>query len=232
MSSPAERSDTDALVRAVHETFGSFSDSEGSEYHTAGDLSPEETWRRITVELARVCGVAARLGESGQVFGVVDLQQIHEGIFAPVFGEALSLRDSKHERVVFPIVLGPLERPLRKSRPGAYHKQVERRLRDALRDFELSMRSFAERGSIELADAVEAALRLYVRILRTHPWIDGNGRTAWCSFVYALQRCDIPIPQLPPTLETRIALGRAIHNGAEIGILRDIVLRTIRESAE
>lgn len=85
---------------------------------------------------------------------------------------------------------------------------------------------------MSLRDAVLPPVKLYTRLIRIHPFVDGNGRTAWAAFSYAVRRCGLPLVVLAPSDETRWALGCALRSGAKQDFepLADIVVETIKAS--
>jgi fido (protein-threonine AMPylation protein) len=232
---PEERGIAEEAVRAAHETFQQFADRPGSEYYTARELKPEATWQRVTEELARVSVIAAVEGARDHDLTVDDIEQIHEGIFAPVFGTSQGFRTTG-EGVLFPVVLGTREAPVVVQRRGVRHKQIRKRIEKALARFQddvAELQAAADAGGVPLRAAIVPPLRLYARLISIHPFVDGNGRTAWAAFCYALLRCGLLLVAIPPTPETRWALGMAIRadRRQEIEPLVDIVEQTIRRSS-
>jgi fido (protein-threonine AMPylation protein) len=185
-----ERGIAEAAVRAAHETFQQFADRPGSEYYVAGGLEPEVTWQRVTEELARVSVIAAVEGARDRDLTVEDIEQIHEGIFAPVFGTSQGFRTTG-EGVLYPVVLGTREAPVVMQRRGVRHKQIRKRIEKALIRFHEDVAEFraaADAGGVPLRAAIVPPVRLYARLISIHPFVDGNGRTAWAVFCHAL--CD------------------------------------------
>ena len=116
------------------------------------------------------------------------------------------------------------------------HSQIEKGLRKALHAFQQEVTALEERadsGQVSLHAAIEPPVKLYARIIRIHPFTDGNGRTAWAVFCYAMLRCGLLLVAIPPTAESRWALGSAIRadRRQEFQSLVDIVEQTIRESS-
>ena len=226
-----------AAVQAARATFAQFGDKPDSAFYAAPGLTAKETWERVVEELARVCVVAALDGTRDVPLGVDDLELIHRGIFEPVFGSSVAGFRSSDEFVDFPIYVGTRARPELRTRHGASPKQIQKRLRHALRNFDGGLTALARQAAAqraELRDAVEIAVKLYVRIIRIHPFMDGNGRVAWAAFGYALRRCNLPLVEISPTLDTRWALGTALRRDADqdYGPLVDIVTSTLRTSGD
>ncbi len=118
---------------------------------------------------------------------------------------------------MYPILVLRGETPELVPRLGARSKQVEKRVRKACEAFELAVPHALE----DVDDSALTLAQLYVRLIRIHPFVDGNGRTAWAAIQFAAGRLGFPFVQSTPTLEARLALGDAIRNGNNIGRLVD-----------
>lgn len=225
------------VIESARVTFAQFTDKPGSAFYDAPGLTAQEAWERVLEELARVCVLAALDGTADVPLDVHDIELIHRGIFEPVFGPEVSGFRSSGELVDFPVYVGTRARPEMRTRHGASPKQIRKRLRRALRDFDADLTELArdaDEQGVALRDAVEIAVRLYVRIIRIHPFMDGNGRVAWAAFSHALRRCGLPLVVLAPTLDTRWALGAALRNdsGHDYEPLVDLVARTLLDSGD
>jgi prophage maintenance system killer protein len=113
--------------------------------------------------------------------------------------------------VQFPIVTGTREDPHLGVRRGTGGKQVKQNLGKALAAFERDQTALQEAGHPSIRDAARATVTLYAKVIGIHPFYDGNGRTAWAVFSYALQRCGLVEIAVPPSDATRWALGRALR---------------------
>lgn len=231
----AERRLVIPAVEAAQTTFAGFKDHPGSTYHEAPGLSAEETWAKIARELARVSALATLEGHRDRVLEVEDIGLIHRGIFEPAFGgRTLSPRSRKAEEVTFPIVVGSLEEPEVRSMRGTGGKQIETQLKKALKTFNREVEKLSSRPSDDkptLYEAAVIAVKLYVKVICIHPFFDGNGRTAWAVFSYALQRCGLVEIAVPPSDDSRWALGRALKTrGQSYEPLTNLVVGAIRES--
>ncbi|HEU5104346.1 MAG TPA: Fic family protein [Solirubrobacterales bacterium] len=164
---------------------------------------------------------------------VADVELIHKAIFEPVFGErTLAFRSLRKHGVNFPIVIGEKEAPHQKTRRGTSGKQVKQSLGKALATFERDVGALDSADQPLLYDAAKAAVRLYSKVIGIHPFFDGNGRTAWAVFSYALQRCSLVEIAIPPTEETRWALGQALRQDGSQSYepLTTIVVDAIKRS--
>ena len=231
---PEERTVAEAAVGAARTSFAGFEERESSEYHEAPGLSPAETWARVAEELGRVSAPTTLEGYRDRRLEVADIELIHKGIFEPVFGEkTLGFRSLRKHGVQFPIILGTKENPQRKVRRGTGGKQVRQNLGKALTGFEREVEALEAIDRPPLHDAARAAVRLYAKVVGIHPFFDGNGRTGWAVFSYALQRCGLVEIAIPPSSETRWALGRALRQDGSQSYepLADVVVSAIKNSA-
>ena len=210
-----ERAIADGALRAAEATFAEFADAEGSHYYEAPGLDPRETWRAVTVEVARVTGIAAVEAVEGGVLSTADLHLIHAAIFRPVFGDrTLGIRRHQ-EDVTYGIVLGsyPDELLFRRQR-GVRAGSLPRRLREisaGLRKAFEESDAADERGEgHRLLDAVLPATRAYAKFLRVHPYWDGNGRTAFPILNFALIRLGLLAVAVPESEEFHWCLGKAM----------------------
>lgn len=212
---PEERGLVLPVSELALQTFAGFEERTDSTYHKAYGLTPEDTWARVAQEIGRVTALTTLEGHRDQSLGVADIELIHRGVFEPVFGEGtLGFRSRRAEEVTYPIVVGVLDDPRLKSRRGTGGKQVTRNLGRALRAFEREIAALRSKPASDrptVSEAATPAVKLYAKVIGIHPFFDGNGRTAWAVFAYALQRCGLVEIAMPPTATTRWALGRALR---------------------
>ena len=128
--------------------------------------------------------------------------------------------------------MGKLEAPKLRTRRGSGGKQVRPNLGKALALFEREVAALSAKESPMLSEAALIAVRLYAKVIGIHPFFDGNGRTAWAVFSYALQRCGLVAIAVPPSDETRWALGRALRQDGSQSYdpLTDVVVNAIKNS--
>lgn len=147
---------------------------------------------------------------------------MHRGIFEPVFGDrTLGLRARpkrgaflEDDGVVYPVwvVEGTGRTPQIRTMRGVRASNVRRRTEEACRLFARSAPDLQG----DIVRGAEALARLYVRLIRVHPFGDGNGRTAWAVTQMAAGRLHLPFVQSTPTASVRLALGDAIRDGTRI----------------
>lgn len=230
---PQERQLAEAAVDAARASFAGFEEKAGADYHQASGLTPAETWGRVAEELGRVSALTTLEGYRDQALEVADIELIHEGIFEPVFGKkTLGFRSLRKHSVQFPIIVGTKEDPHPRVRRGTGGKQVRQGLGKALAVFERDVKALVAADRPSLHDAARAAVRLYAKVIGIHPFFDGNGRTAWAVFSYALQRCGLVEIAVPPSDKTRWALGQALRHGGSQSYepLTDIAVAAIKSS--
>lgn len=220
-------------VEAARTSFAGFEERPKSDYQCAPGLTPEETWARVAEELGRVAALTTLEGYRDQQMSIEDIELIHRGIFEPVFGDqTLGFRSGPRDRVEFPIVKGKREAPSIRSRRGSGGKQVRPGLGRALALFEREVAFLGAQKNPTLSEAALAAVKLYAKVIGIHPFFDGNGRTAWAVFSYALQRCSLVEIAVPPSDATRWALGRALRQDGSQSYepLTDLVVDAIKNS--
>jgi fido (protein-threonine AMPylation protein) len=221
-------------IAAARRSFSGFKERPKAEYHRAPGLNPEETWARVAEELGRVSALAALQGFRDIPLVLDDIELIHRGIFEPVFGEkTLGFRSRSKDKVEFPIVVGKESGPVIRQRRGSGVKQLRPNLGKAVASFEREAADLGAKKEPALADAALVAVKLYAKVIGIHPFLDGNGRTAWAIVSYALQRCGLVELAIPPSDTTRWALGQALRHGGSQSYkpLTDLVVNAIRDSA-
>jgi fido (protein-threonine AMPylation protein) len=230
---PEERELVEPALAAARTSFAGFEERPGSEYHCAPGLNPEETWARVAEELGRVSALTALQGFRDIPLVLDDIELIHRGIFEPVFGEkTLGLRSRSKDKVEFPIVVGKESDPVIRQRRGSGVKQLRQNLGKAVASFEREVADLGAKKEPALAEAALAAVKLYAKVIGFHPFLDGNGRTAWAIVSYALQRCSLVEIAVPPSDATRWALGQALRHGSQsYKPLTELVVNAIRNSA-
>jgi len=231
--SQKERKFVVPAIETARTSFAGFEERPESDYRCATGLTPEETWARVAEELGRVAALVTLEGNEDRPLGLVDIELIHHGIFQPVFGEqTLDFRAKATDRVEFPIIMGKLEAPKLRTRRGSGGKQVRPNLGKALALFEREVAALGANENPMLSEAALIAVKLYAKVIGIHPFFDGNGRTAWAVFSYALQRCGLVVIAVPPSDETRWALGRALRQDGSQSYepLTDVVVNAIKNS--
>jgi fido (protein-threonine AMPylation protein) len=214
--SEEERGIADGALVTARATFADFADARESHYYRAADLSPQETWRAITAEVARVTAIAAVEARDGGSLSAGDFDAIHQAIFEPVFGGQTLTQRRYEEGVSYGIVLGEFPDDLQhKRQDGISGRSLPRRLREISADLR---RAFGESdeidrrgGSHQLIDAVRPAARAYARFLGAHPYWDGNGRTASPILNFALIRLGLLAVAVPESDEFHWCLGQGMR---------------------
>lgn len=87
------------------------------------------------------------------------------------------------------------------------------------RDFEAAVDR-----AVGLPDLASVALaQLYARLIRIHPFGDGNGRTAWVTLQLAAGRLEMPLVKSAPSLDAKLALGDALLDGERLEPLAHVI---------
>jgi len=166
---------------------GRFRDREESRFYQARGLSPEQTWRALGDELARVLSDAQRAFWRAPLH--VDPERIrwwHGAIFGRHFSHDGGL--FRQERAYFGAV----------TTDGGM-RQIEGSSPDALRrdlvEVCVSFNGSVERLGKQNAGVLEqtrVAGAMYAGILRVHPFADGNHRTGFVALSAALWSLGLP----------------------------------------
>jgi fido (protein-threonine AMPylation protein) len=170
---------------------------------------------RIVEELCRVLVLVARDARDHQLSSH-DIDALHDAVFGPIFGEKALKRRSLpgfREEVEFPIwvIDGPGKEPRIQTRSGTTVKQLDRRIDRAMDRFEKAGSALGRRGAVRLEEACLPPAQLYSDLVRIHPFLDGNSRTAWLALNHGLIRCGALVVTARPVMESRLALGQALR---------------------
>jgi fido (protein-threonine AMPylation protein) len=149
--------------------FRGFRDDTESPFFCAIGHTPEETWDLSVDRLAHVLVDLGPLADTGPI--VMSTQLLcswHREIFGALFpedaGRLRSLRDGQWEHIYF----GVHKRGYRGTTPRELRRRLEKICTVAT-----GIRASAGSDSFS---AIHAATRLYAKVLRAHPWVDGNLR--------------------------------------------------------
>jgi fido (protein-threonine AMPylation protein) len=138
------------------------------------------------------------VGSSGFSFSPALLCDWHWRLFGGLFpddaGRLRWRRDEGWEHVFFGGNVGTRKSRRIKEYRGTHPRRLPRRMREICDEFD------AERGRligaspdpVSIDDSAHTAARLYVKLLRAHPWIDGNLRVSYVALQAALISLDLP----------------------------------------
>lgn len=155
--------------------FRGFRDDVESPFFCAWGRTPEETWDVSVDRLAQLLVRLGPLADAGPIeMSPTLLCSWHREIFGSLFpehaGRLRSIRDGQREHVYF----GVSNRGYRGTTP----RELPRRLHKICVEFNTAAAAIRVSESAHSFDAVHAATRLYAKLLRAHPWVDGNLRGA------------------------------------------------------
>jgi fido (protein-threonine AMPylation protein) len=171
--------------------FRGFRDHEESPFFRAPGLTPEQTWDVSINRLADILETLGPLADAGPIeFSPALLRSWHRQIFEEMFpddaGRLRWRRGRDPEHVYFDAIIGTHQtRRLRRYR-GTSPRKLHRRLGKICTEFNTAAADIRASETFERYDAVHAATRLYVKILRAHPFIDGNLRGTTAALDAAL----------------------------------------------
>jgi fido (protein-threonine AMPylation protein) len=161
--------------------FRGFRDDEESPFFCAAGRTPEETW---DISIDRLTQLLVNLGPLADA-GPIELSPTllcswHREIFGDLFGKDAGRLRTRHEgdweHVQYGAYIGT--RRSRRIRPyrGAHPRRLYRRLEKICTEFNAAATALRDSPATDTYDAVAAATRLYAKVLRAHPFIDGNLR--------------------------------------------------------
>jgi fido (protein-threonine AMPylation protein) len=164
-----------------------YQDNEGSRFHRAGRLSPEDTWRALSDELARVLMDAKRVFWRGRLEMTPErVRWWHGAIFArhfPYDGGRF-----RQERAYFGVVTA--DGGMRQIE-GSSPDTLRRDLAEVCVSFNGGLERLAKRNASVLGQT-RVAGALYAGILRVHPFADGNHRAGFVALSTALWSLGLP----------------------------------------
>jgi fido (protein-threonine AMPylation protein) len=236
---PAEDEFAQVAATAAHTTFAVFHDDPTSELYCAAGMTPEETWRAVTEQVAVAAADAAVEAIRGYDAAAQDISRWHRLIFEPWFPEQAGRVRRGDEQGQYGVVWGGRQAPELLTVVSCKGRNVQARLRRAFAGLRHAVveREGAHRGGRRrrLREATIPAAAFYAKLLSTHPFFDGNGRMAYVALQYALIRLGATGVALPDHDEQQWALGQGLrpggrHHGYEA--LAELFERTIRASSQ
>jgi hypothetical protein len=235
---PAEDEFAQVAATAARATFAVFHDDPTSELYCATGMTPDETWRAITEQVAIVAADAAVEAVRGHDAVPRDISRWHRLIFEPWFPEQAGRIRRGDEQGQYGVVWGSRQAPELLTVVSCKGRNVQARLRRA---FVGLQQAIAEREDAHregrrrrLRDTTLPAATFYTKLLSTHPFFDGNGRSAYVALQYALIRLGATGVALPDHDEQQWALGQGLRPGGRhhnYDALADLFEQTIRASS-
>jgi fido (protein-threonine AMPylation protein) len=181
-------------------SFEHLRDEPGSPFFEAPGRTPEATWAEITRCLAATLAEIHEEGPTGLYRPCLPvLTELHRRIFATTFpSDAGRLRatlpSGEFEHVEFGISVGTGRSQRVRPMRGAHPRRIEKQVTDACNEFDSVAAGLADVGAITtLRTATNAFARLYGKLLRIHPFVDGNLRAAYATLQCALTHVDLPM---------------------------------------
>jgi fido (protein-threonine AMPylation protein) len=226
----ADQAQADQLLgsarAAAAQTFGPFNDSPDSPFYAAEDLSSELTWEHIAERVTLATSAAVVHGRAQRPITVNAIRDLHKIIFVTTFPEHAGRLRQRNEEAQYGIVLGTAERPILQSARATAGSRVPKRLEQACTEFNETIAEQDKQNTATLVSLVFIAVRLYAKILSIHPFLDGNGRTAFALLQYALVRCGLICVALEDFQAHQRALGAALRSDGRQSYLplRDLLV--------
>jgi fido (protein-threonine AMPylation protein) len=169
--------------------FRGFRDDSESPFFCAAGHTPEETWELSVDRLTEILEMLGALAAASPVEMSTELLcSWHRGIFGELFpehaGRLRSLRHGQWEHVYF----GVRTRGYRGTNP----RELPRRLGKICAEFNTAAAAIRESPGSDTFSAVYATTRFYAKVLRAHPWVDGNLRAGVVALNAALLTLGLP----------------------------------------
>ncbi len=187
-----------------------YADNPGSHYFRADHLTESQTAEAVARELCRTLVLVAKDAEADHALAPEDIDALHSAVFGPVFGDLALDRRSLKDHVEYPVWIEDRQSIRTQMAEGSAPKQIDRNIERAFARFEKQLLALSEREQLTLVDLCLPPAQLYADLIRVHPFMDGNGRTAWLVMNHALVRCGALIVTAAPTIESRVVLGKAL----------------------
>ena len=186
-----------AVTPSYGEPFRGFRDHAESPFFRAPGHSPEETWELSVDQLAHLLVNLGPLAAAGPIeMSSALLCSWHREIFGALFpehaGRLRSFRHGEWEHVYFGGHVGTRQpRDIRVYR-GTSPRELPGRLRKICTEFNTAAAAIRASPTADSFDAVHAATRLYAKVLRAHPFLDGNLRATTITLNAALLTLGLP----------------------------------------
>lgn len=170
--------------------FRGFRDDSESPFFCAPGHTPEETWEASVDRLTDILEALEALAAAGPIEMSTELLcSWHHDVFGALFpehaGHMRTFRHGQAEHVYF----GLLTRGYRGTSP----RKLPRQLQKICTQFNTAAAAIRSSPTANSFAAIHAATRLYARILRVHPWVDGNLRAGTVALNAALLTLDLPV---------------------------------------
>lgn len=209
-------------LEGVVEDFAGFSDRPESPFYCSAGISAVETWDRSVDSMATLLlELPALVQETGFRFTPDLLCNWHDRIFGSLFpDEAGRLRwrkDGEWEHVFFGGNAGTVRSRRTKEYRGVHPQKLRSRVEEICDEFNEARTELidAEPGSVSINGATYVVARLYAKLLRAHPWADGNLRVAFVALHAALLSLDLPRVMFPDLELHDDLIGIAFRNDNE-----------------
>jgi fido (protein-threonine AMPylation protein) len=230
--------------------FAEFHDVPESPFYesTALGLGPVDTWEHLTKRMDGLITTTREHYGPDLPFEVSPdlLDDWHREIFSQAFpedgGRRRSRKDGGWEHVFFGANIGTRRSRRQKQFRGAHPMRIAGHQKRACREHNkgaVALRETvlaAQRGDGDppkLEEATYMVARLYTKILRVHPWPDGNLRTAYVALQAALAGLDLPAIEFKDLERHDDMLGIAFQgDDSPYRGLSDLIAEIIRDAGQ
>lgn len=197
--------------------FIAYVDHVDSPFYEADGLTPQETWNRSVREMG---ALLVAVGEDYSSVSPVRMSgelvaSWHRTIFGELFPDDAGRfrRDgSEPEHVFFGALVGTRKSRREKQLRGVAPRRLATRIEKICTETNAAVDGLVGGGSHSLIEATRVAARLYAKLLRAHPWVDGNLRASFVGLNAVLRSLDLPEVTFPDMLVHDELLGVAFRN--------------------
>lgn len=189
------------MARARDEVTGEFvqfQDNPESPFYCGDGISAVETWDRTVEAMADVLIELPQVATEDFRLTPKLLSDWHRQIFGEFFPEEAGRlrwrKEGEWEEVYFGGDVGTARSRRTREYKGTHPKKLSDRVSEICDEFNEAKEALieAEPGSASLDDAAYVVARLYCKILRVHPWVDGNLRVAFVALHASLLSLNLP----------------------------------------
>ncbi|MFI5004949.1 MAG: Fic family protein [Solirubrobacterales bacterium] len=166
--------------------FRGFRDDSESPFFCEPGQTPEATWDISIDRLARLLVKLGPVAKSGAIEMSAELLcSWHREIFGELFpkdaGRLRGRHEGEWEHVQYGGYVGTRRSRRIRVYRGAHPRRLHRRLEKICNEFNTAATEIRASPDTDSFDAVHAVTRLYAKVLRAHPFVDGNLRAAFVA---------------------------------------------------
>lgn len=198
-------------------TFLEFTDKEASPFYCADGRTARETWVAVWEAMRRTLAeIAYRQRDGTLEITPSALVEWHRRIFISTFPDDAGrvrgwFATGEPEHVHYGIDVGTTKTRVIQQHRGAHPNRIAERLDEVFAQYREAVELLAANQPVAVRDALLPPTRLYARVLRVHPFIDGNLRAAFVVLQSSLLELGLPALEFADLAAHDEALGFALR---------------------